>query len=95
MSFLLSLLIYFCLGLIVGTTVVIYDVIQTWKQGEDITLGDIGKIIVVVLIFVFFWPIIFAIYLYELVVEKYQIGSNTVVLSGNRKVKMLKAMKDR
>jgi len=85
---------YFVVGMLIGITIAVVAVVQTWQTGEDITLHDLGMVVLILVIMTLFWPIIGCMILYEWIVNNWKLTRNTVILRGSRSAKTFRALRD-
>ena len=85
---------YFVVGMLIGITIAVVAVVQTWQTGEDITLHDLGMVVLVIGAMTLFWPIIGCMILSEWIGNNWKLTRNTVILRGSRSAKTFRALRD-
>lgn len=88
------LLGYWLAGLLVGVGISIYAVVDSYFNGVDVTLQDLGELVLVTICSLVFWPGIVVVSAIQWVVKKWKLNRNTVILPGNRSVKTYRALRD-
>ena len=86
---------YFLFGFLLGISISIVGVILTWQDGYDITLHDLSRIGLILVLLTLFWPVIGIGMLAQWLVRNWNLNKNTVILRGSRSVKTFRALRDK
>jgi hypothetical protein len=87
-------LAYFGVGVISGTIFVGSAVFLTWRQGDDLTLGDGLMLVWIFLMLFLFWPVVAVQYSVDYVRENWRFNGNAVILRGSKSAKTFRALRD-
>lgn len=94
MTLLLWIAAYLAVGLCLGLAVVVFDIVCEWRQGNDITLGQLGMLCGFVLLMIAIWPVWIILTCLEWIRENWRLGKDTVILRGSRSAKVYRALQD-
>lgn len=85
---------YLATGLCLSLAVVVFDIVSEWRQGNDITLGQLGMLVGFVLLMILIWPVWIVLACLEWIRENWRLGKHTVILRGSRSAKVYRALRD-
>lgn len=94
MTLLLWIVGYLATGLCLSLALVVFDIVREWREGNDITLGQLGMLVGFGLLMILVWPVWIVLACLEWIRENWRLGKDTVILPGSRSAKVYRALRD-
>lgn len=88
----ITILVYFAIGVKTGLVLLVASIVQIWKTGEDLLVKHLLEFIPGLLLCFVFWPVAYVLLILEGVKKYLSFDKNTVVLRGSRSAKTHKAL---